>query len=218
MPEQRSAFSKFMGLFSQGSSMLQAGAKGKEAWGSLTGGGGSGGGSGAAGAGAYTLGAGNVAPVTEGMSPTLGGEAATTGFGGAMQYAAPAAMIGTAGYDEYQYQKGVREGTRENEGAGRYAIGQGNPKTPLRDKMVSGISDPASATTTNLKSIGLGLTDDNSRMDAIDRRMNNYQTASRDIDEAQKALKIAGLPPDERRSIAQKLEKARQNIGARKNG
>jgi hypothetical protein len=134
-----------------------------------------------------------------------------------MQYAPYAAPV-AAGVAEYQYQKGVREGTTEQQGPGRYAIGQGNPKTPWRDKMASGLSNPAGATKTNLKNIGLGLTGETDRMDAIDRRMNNYQTASRDIEDAQKALKIAGLPPEERRSIAQKLEKARQNIGAKKYG
>lgn len=222
MTEKRGALSKFMGMFSQGSGMLQAGVKGKEAWGSLMGGGGAGGGGGGAGigagAGAYSLGVGNVAPVTEGMSPTLGGGAAASGGSSAMQYAGPAAALGTAAVGEYQYQKGVREGTTESQGAGRYAIGQGNQKTPWRDKVASGFSDPAGATKTNLKNIGLGLTGETDRMDAIGRRMNNYQTASRDIDEAQKALKIAGLPPDERRSIAQKLEKARQKIGAKKYG
>ena len=57
-------------------------------------------------------------------------------------------------------------------------------------------------------------------MSAIERRYSSQQTAQKDIEEAQKALDMAGLPTDERRSIAQKLERARQQLtgGGRKRG
>jgi hypothetical protein len=229
IPEKRSTLSKFAGMFEQGSSLIQAGAKGKQAWGSLTagkgtptdgggteGGGGGGGSVGVAGAAAYkyAMGGEKAVPATNASTTASSGSSA-------MGYVAPAAALGTAAYDEYKYQSGVREGTRNSEGAGRYAIGQGQKPGSFQDKMqtkvASGFSDPVGATKTNLKNMGLGLTDSDS-MSAIDRRQASQQNAMRDITEAQKALKVAGLPPEESRQISMKLEKARQNLGGKKSG
>ncbi len=66
---------------------------------------------------------------------------------------------------------------------------------------------------------GLSLTENKpDRMGSIERRYNSQQTAKRDIEEAQKSLDTAGLPVEERRSIAQKLERARQQLGGKNRG
>lgn len=65
---------------------------------------------------------------------------------------------------------------------------------------------------------GLNLVENPDRMGSIERRYNSQQTAKRDIEEAQKSLDTAGLPVEERRSIAQKLERARQQLGGKNRG
>jgi len=67
---------------------------------------------------------------------------------------------------------------------------------------------------------GLSLAENPDKMSAIERRYSSQQTAQKYIEEARNALDMAGLPVDERRSIAQKLDRARQQLtaGGRKRG
>jgi hypothetical protein len=70
---------------------------------------------------------------------------------------------------------------------------------------------------------GLSLTDSPSDpaadgMSAMERRYTTQQTAMTDLEDAQKELGNVGLPLEEKRRINQKLELARQQIGAPRNG
>ncbi len=205
IPEKRGGISGLMNMFSQGAGMLQMGAKGKEGFTSLMGGSGGGGGAEGlgAGAGAYSLGVGNVTPVTQGMSPTLGGGSTAATGESAASFAGPAVALGAAGYGEYQAMKnpslrGRMTGNRDISETGE-KIGRGLSNLPSIGK-------------------GLSLTGENggNKMPAIERRYQNSQNAMSSIDEAQKALSEAQLPDAERRSIYQKLELARQ--GGQKRG
>jgi hypothetical protein len=213
MPEKRGGMAGLMNMFSQGTSMLQAGAKGKEAFGSLMGGSGGGGGAGGlgAGAGAYSLGVGNVTPVTQGMSPTLGGgSTAAAGGESAASFAGPAVALGMAGYGEY---KAMKNPSLRDKMVGNRDVSFTGQKLAERAKMPSMPSIGGSL------GKGLSLTDSGSggdKMSALERRYQNTQNASAAIEEAHSALKDVQLPDAERRSIYQKLELARQ--GGQKRG
>jgi len=213
IPEKRGGISRLMDLFSQGSGMLQMGAKGKEGYQSLMGSGSSGGGGGGLGGigggyGAYTLGAKAFKPASEGMSSELGGGSTAASGESAASFVAPAVALGAAGYGEYKAMK--------------------NPS--LRDKMVgnrdvsmTGAKLGDKLGTSKMPSIGGGLsltsTSTNSggdKMSALERRYQNTNDSTASIDQAQKALKDIQLPDAERRSIYQKLELARQ--GGQKRG
>lgn len=222
MPEQKSSLSKFMGLFQQGMGLLQAGKGGKEAWDSFTGssssgsGGGIGGAAAGGAAGKYGLGLelGNVTAAQATPAP------AAAEAGGALEtvssmapYAAPAvAAAGT--YQDYKKTGGQNVGpigTSPRAQEARWSMAE--------NTMKAGRDINAEANRFG-KSIGLGLTEQTGpSLDAIERRLSSQQNAQRDIDAARDALNVAGLPPDERRAISQKLERARQQIGGgRKRG
>ena len=206
-PERRSAFDKIFSLFN----MVGQGA---QSWSNIKQGFGIGG-------------AGGVKSVTEGMSTTLGGsEAAATGASeaaatGASEgiaayapYAGPAAALIAAGY---YTKKDYEETGGENVGP----IGT-SPRAKSQQMSTTGQfykagKDIGAEAQRFGKRVGLGLTDQGN-LDAMERRYQTQQTAMNDIQEAQKALEGAGLPTDERRSISQKLEQARQRIGGAKRG
>jgi len=219
-PERRSAFDKIFSLFNMVGQGAQSWSNIKEgfgiggAGGAVSGGGGGGGG--------FGLGVGGVKSVTEGMSPTLGGsEPAATGASEGISAYAPYAAPVIAGIDEYRYQEKKRRGEVPDQGTGRYAIGQG-AKSQSQQMSTTGQfykagKDIGAEAQRFGKRVGLGLTDQGN-LDAMERRYQTQQTAMNDIQEAQKALEGAGLPTDERRSISQKLEQARQRIGGAKRG
>ncbi len=214
IPEKRGGISGLMNMFSQGSGLLQMGAKGKEGYASLMGGGSTGGGAEGVvggGAGSYSLGVGNVTPVTQGMSPTLGGgstggsTATGAGFGETVAGYAPYAAPAIAGYYEYQAMKDPSK-------LSKYV---GNRDVSFTGKKLGEKIGTAKMPTI---SSGLSLTGESggNKMSAVERRYQNSQNAMSSIDEAQKALSEAQLPDAERRSIYQKLELARQ--GGQKRG
>jgi len=211
IPEKRGGIAGLMNMFSQGAGMLQMGAKGKEGFASLMGGSGGGGGAGGlgAGAGAYSLGVGNVAPVTTGMSPTLGGgtaasggttAAAGEGIAGYAPYAAPV----VAGYYE---GKAMQDPQKYPSGRTRAKGSLTNVGRQLADKV--GISKMPTMSSIGK---GLSLTADSggNKMSALERRYENTKNAAAAIDEAHAALKEVQLPDAERRSIYQKLELAKR--------
>jgi hypothetical protein len=200
IPEKRGGISGLMNMFSQGSSMLQMGAKGKEGLSSLMGSGGGGGGAGGlgGGAGAYSLGTKAFKPPSEGMSSELGGGEAAGGES-ASSFVGPAIALGMAGYGEYQAMKNP---SLKEKFVGNRDVSQ------TGEKMGRGLSN-------SLKGVsgGLSLTDAGSqpnKMGALERRYESSRDPGTAIDEAQNALKEANLPDAERRSIYQKLELARQ--------
>jgi hypothetical protein len=202
-----------MNMFSQGSSMLQMGAKGKEGFSSLMGGSGGGGGAGGvgSGAGAYTLGAKAFEAPSAGMSSELGGgSTAAAGGESAMSYAGPAVALGMAGYGEY---KAMKNPSLRDKMVGNRDVSFTGQKLAERAKM------PSMPSIGGGLGKGLSLTDSGSggdKMSALERRYQNTQNASAAIEEAHSALKDVQLPDAERRSIYQKLELARQ--GGQKRG
>ena len=216
IPEKRGGIAGLMNMFSQGAGMLQMGAKGKEGFASLMGSSGGGGGAGGlagGGAGAYSLGVGNVAPVTTGMSPTLGGGAAPGGAAASGGTTA-AAGEGIAGYAPYAapvvagyYEgKAMQDPQKYPSGRTRAKGGLTNVGRQLADKV--GISKMPTMSSIGK---GLSLTDSGgNKMSALERRYENTKNASAAIDEAHAALKEVQLPDAERRSIYQKLELAKR--------
>ena len=230
IPEKRGGISGLMNMFSQGAGMLQMGAKGKEGFTSLMGGSGGGGGAEGlgAGAGAYSLGVGNVAPVTTGMSPTLGGgTAAGTTTGGATTAAGsggggtaaamgssimgPAAAVGLGYYSQYKIGEANDAKVKANNDKAK-AEYRANPglAVDFRDDLYG-----KKASAQGSAPSGLSLTDTD-KMSAVERRYNNNRNPMGAIEAAQSALAEADLPDAERRSIYQKLELARQ--GGQKRG
>lgn len=220
MPEQKSSLSKFMGLFQQGMGLLQAGKGGKEAWDSFTGssssgsGGGIGGAAAGGAAGKYGLGLefGNVTAAEGAPAAAEAGGALET-VGSIAPYAAPV-VAGVGTYQDYKKTGGQNVGpigTSPRAQEARWGMAE--------NTMKAGRDINAEANRFG-KSIGLGLTEQTGpSLDAIERRLSSQQNAQRDIDAARDALNVAGLPPDERRAIAQKLDRARQQlIGGRKRG
>lgn len=194
--------------------MLQMGAKGKEGFASLMGSGGGGGGAGGlagGGAGAYSLGAGNVASVTEGMSPVLGGGAAPGGTAASGGTTA-AAGEGIAGYAPYAAPvvAGYYEG-KAMQDPQKYPSGRTRAKGGLTN-IGRQISEKAKLPKMPTISSGLSLTSPD-KMSSIERRYTNSKDAMSSIDAAQKALSEAQLPDAERRSINQKLELAKRSGG-----
>jgi hypothetical protein len=218
IPQKRGGFAGLMNMFTQGVGFLQAGMKGKEAYTSLMGGetaGASVGGAGGGGAG-YGLGlpAMKSAFGSEGAAASTGSETAASGAGStALGTAAGAASGAGAVLSEYQYQKGLREGTTSQD-PGRYQTGKSDWYQKQQVNMASGFGNPVGATKTNLsnlgKSVGLGLTETQpDKMSAMERRYENYGNASNAIADAQAALKDSNLSTADRRSIYRKLEQAR---------
>jgi hypothetical protein len=225
MPEQRNSLSKFASLFQQGSSMLKSGSEGwesgKSLLGKMTGGGSTGGGIGEAAiggaAGKYGLGLkfGNVAAQGAATSAPETAAASTSFMdvaGSAAPYAAPVA----AGYGTYRDYK--ETGGQNSGPIGTSPRSREQTYGSANTFMKAGRDINAEANRFG-KTVGLNLTDEQpDRMGSIERRYNSQQTAKRDIEEAQKSLDVAGLPTEERRSIAQKLEKARQQLGGKNRG
>ncbi len=206
MPEKRGGLNKIFSMFSQGSNLMQMGAKGKEGFASMFGGGEAAGGSSMGGGGAGALGLGikpmvtqsdKVAPLGQSSGAAAGGESAAS-------FAGPAVAIGAAAYDEGKYQQDVRSGKQKDQGPGRYRI-QADPEAVTRKLGELG------------KRSGLSLTGGNpDRMSAIERRYDYSGDAMSAIHEAQASLKDANLPAGERRSIYQKLELAKQQGGSKR--
>jgi hypothetical protein len=209
IPEQRNALSKFASMFQQGASMLSSGQQGLAAGKSLLGG------SPAAAGAAAGVGGGGGAAIAGGTAAAAPA-AQTTSFmdvaGSAAPYAAPVA----AGYGTY---KDYKETGGQNSGPiGTSPRSREQTYGSANTFMKAGRDINAEANRLG-KTVGLNLTDEQpDRMGSIERRYNSQQTAKRDIEDAQKALDTAGLPVEERRSIAQKLERARQQIGGNKRG
>jgi hypothetical protein len=207
IPQKRdSAVSRIFSMFSQGSNLMQMGAKGKEGYSKMFGGGETAGGSsmGGGGGGGLSLGYqamksafGSKAPaaVTE-TAPAAGGESAAS-------FAGPAIALGAAAYDEGKYQQDVRSGKQKDQGPGRYRI-QADPEAVIRKLGEYG------------KKTGLSLTESPDKMSAIERRYDSSGDAMSAIHEAQASLKDANLPAGERRSIYQKLELAKQQGGPKR--
>jgi hypothetical protein len=166
-----------------------------------------GGGAGAAG-GTGVGAAGGVS--TAGAAGSAGG-ASTAGASSTSiaPYAGPAIALGAAGYGEYQAMKDPTQ-------AGKYTGDRSSPGQSAWQKAWKPVGQKLGDVQS--KSIGLGLTETPDRMGAMERRYTSQQTAMNDINEARKALNAAGLPTEERRSISQKLELARQKIGGPKRG
>ena len=212
MPEKRGGLNKIFSMFSQGSNLMQMGAKGKEGFASMFGGGEAAGGSSMGGGGAGALGLGikpmvtqsdKVAPLGQSSGAAAGGESAAS-------FAGPAVAIGAAAYDEGKYQQDVRSGKRDSQGPGRYAIGTGRSETNL-ETVSRKLGEYG-------KKAGLSLTESPDRMSAIERRYDSSGDAMSAIHEAQASLKDANLPAGERRSIYQKLELAKQQGGSKRGG
>ncbi len=203
IPARRGGLSGLMSMFSQGSSMLQMGAKGKEAFGGLMGGGetaaagGGGGGGGAMGLGlpAMQTYSDKVAPLGEASTASGGGTAVAPTILGP----AAAAGAGFVAWSEMGRQQQKKQSERRQQGVegSNRALTQAGFNWGQDGNKPSGQSPQ-----------GLSLSQPD-QMSAIERRYTNRQTAMQDIDEARNALKDANLSTQDRRSIASKLEKAR---------
>lgn len=218
IPERKSFMDKISGAFGQ----VAQGAQGVSSIKGLFGGGGAGGGAGVGGgaAGGMGLGVGNVTPVTSGMSPTLGGEAAAGGGGVApatstsimgSTIVGPAAGVAGGYYAQTKLGEAMERKRDVPNAIAKEQI-RNNPAmagTKFEDNYVQSGSAPE----------GLSLTSGNpNKLGAMERRYSNQQTAMQDIQAAQKELVNSGIPEQERVRIGQKLEIARQQMEGRSRG
>jgi len=221
IPERRSFMEKSMGQFGQ----FMQGAQGISSIKGLFGGGGGattfGGGATGGGMG---LGVGNVTPVTTGMSPVLGGGAPAGGgvapstspslMGGTIM--GPAAAVAGGYYANYQIGKAMDEKRDKANDAAKERI-RNDPMmrgTTFTDEYI-----PSGSVDMGPNPNGLSLTGGKpDKLDAMDRRYTNQQTAMQDIQTAQKELVNSGIPEAERKRIGQKLEIARQQMEGRSRG
>jgi hypothetical protein len=206
IPEQRNMLQKGFGMIGSLSqinfgNLSQGWGMAKEGFGKLF----SAGSAGATGG----SGGGSAAAVTGGINPT-----AMETVGEYAPYAAPVAAA--AGYyADSKSSNGAHTAPPLGQG------GSGQQQMNTVGKVQKAAPTILSGGLNQIK--GLGLTENPSDpaadgMSAMERRYTTQQTAMTDLEDAQKELGNAGLPLEEKRRINQKLELARQQIGAPRNG